>query len=123
MTHPIAIVVTTAYLDAHSQPQAARYAFRYTIDITNQGDEPVTLVSRHWRITDANEQVQEVQGAGVVGEQPEIDPGQTFTYTSGAILQTQTGIMQGSYQMRRADGSEFDAPIPAFALVPPTALH
>jgi|SRR5690554_422082 len=124
-THPaIHIGVDTAYLKDQSLPGAQRFVFRYTIAITNHSDNAVQLISRHWHITDADEQVQEVQGLGVVGEQPVIAPGQTYTYTSGAVLETQTGIMQGSYQMRAIDDGEmFETPIPAFALVPPTALH
>lgn len=123
MKDPIHIDVSTAYLDGESLAEARRFVFRYTIAITNEGSEAVQLISRHWRITDAEEQVQEVQGLGVVGEQPTIEPGQTYTYSSGAILETETGMMQGSYQMRSASGELFDAPIPAFALVPPMALH
>lgn len=123
MNTAIHIDVDTAYLQDQSLPEAQRYVFRYTIAITNRGEDAVQLISRHWRITDAEEQVQEVQGLGVVGEQPVIAPGQTYTYTSGAVLETQTGMMQGSYQMRAAGGELFDTPIPAFALVPPTALH
>lgn len=123
MNEPIHIDVNTAYLDGESLPEARRFVFRYTIAITNESAEAVQLISRHWRITDADEQVQEVQGLGVVGEQPTIAPGQTYTYSSGAILETKTGMMQGSYQMRSAAGDVFDAPIPAFALVPPMALH
>ena len=120
---PIRVSVKTNYIAAQSQPAEQRYVYAYTITIANQGEEPAQLISRHWHITDANEKVQEVRGLGVVGEQPVIAPGASYTYTSGVILETETGIMQGSYQMRSDSGQEFDAPIPAFALVPPHAMH
>ncbi|MDO3383558.1 Co2+/Mg2+ efflux protein ApaG [Gilvimarinus algae] len=119
----IDIEVETGYLPEQSAPELRRYAFRYTITIHNHGEESAQLISRHWRITDAEDQVQEVKGEGVVGEQPSIPPGGYFRYTSGAILQTQGGTMEGSYHMRRPCGQEFEAAIPAFALVRPGALH
>ncbi|ACE83207.1 Co2+/Mg2+ efflux protein ApaG [Cellvibrio japonicus] len=122
-TNLIHVSVKTSYITAQSQPVEQRYVYSYTITIANQGDEPAQLISRHWRITDANEKLQEVRGTGVVGEQPVIAPGKSYTYTSGVILETETGIMEGSYQMRSESGIEFDAPIPAFALVPPHAVH
>lgn len=119
----IQVSVKTTYINSQSEPLAHRYVYAYTITIANQGDVPAQLISRHWLITDANDKRQEVQGIGVVGEQPHIKPGDSYTYTSGVILETETGIMQGSYQMRAEDGSLFDADIPAFALVPPHAIH
>lgn len=119
----IQVSVKTTYINAQSEPLAHRYVYAYTITIANQGDVPAQLISRNWLITDANDKRQEVQGIGVVGEQPHIKPGDSYTYTSGVILETETGIMQGSYQMRAEDGSLFDADIPAFALVPPHAIH
>lgn len=119
----IQVSVKTIYIPAQSEPVAHRYVYAYTITIANQGDVAAQLISRQWLITDANEKKQEVQGIGVVGEQPHILPGETYTYTSGVILETETGIMQGSYQMQAEDGNLFDAPIPAFALVPPHAIH
>jgi ApaG protein len=119
----IHVSVKTTYVTAQSQPVEQRYVYAYTITIANQGEETAQLVSRHWRITDANNKLQEVQGMGVVGEQPVIEPGKSYTYTSGVILETETGIMEGTYHMRGNDGAMFDAPIPTFALVPPHAMH
>lgn len=119
----IRVSVKTTYVAAQSQPLEQRYVYAYTITIANQGDDTAQLISRHWRITDANNKLQEVQGMGVVGEQPVIEPGKSYTYTSGVILETETGIMEGMYHMRRDDGSMFDATIPTFALVPPHAIH
>ncbi|WP_416377409.1 Co2+/Mg2+ efflux protein ApaG [Cellvibrio sp. NN19] len=119
----IQIQVRTNYMEAQSTPHERRYVYTYTITIANKSDTPAQLISRHWRITDANEKLQEVQGIGVVGEQPHLKPGESYTYTSGVILETETGIMEGTYHMRADDGAMFDAPIPTFALVPPSALH
>jgi ApaG protein len=119
----IDISVQTQYLQEQSDPAKNRYAFSYTIGIQNLGDEPVKLLSRHWIITDENNQVEEVKGPGVVGLQPLIQPGQKFVYTSGAVLTTQFGTMQGSYEMLKPDGSRFDAPIPAFLLSRPHSVH
>lgn len=122
MTHKIDISVKTAYRPDQTLPQQ-RYVYTYTITIANQGDESAQLISRHWIIRDANDNVQEVQGIGVVGEQPLITPGNSYTYTSGVVLETETGMMEGSYQMRTDEGNTFAADIPVFALVPPHALH
>ncbi len=119
----IEVLVRTSFIESQSVPLEHRYVYTYTITIANNGDIPAQLISRHWRITDANEKLQEVQGVGVVGEQPHLKPGESYTYTSGVILETETGIMEGTYQMRTEDGVMFDAPIPLFALVPPRALH
>lgn len=119
----IQVSVKTTYVAAQSQPLEQRYVYAYTITIANQGYETAQLISRHWRITDANDKLQEVQGVGVVGEQPVIEPGKSYTYTSGVILETETGLMEGTYHMRRNDGAMFDAAIPTFALVPPHAIH
>jgi len=119
----INVSVQTTYMAAQSIPQQQRFVYAYTITISNQGENPATLISRHWRISDANDNLQEVKGMGVVGEQPLIAPGESYTYTSGVVLETETGIMEGSYQMRSNSGELFDAPIPAFALVPPHAIH
>ena len=119
----ISVNVKAQYIKTQSVPAEHRYVYAYTITIANQGDEPAQLISRDWRITDANEKLQEVQGLGVVGEQPHLKPGETYTYTSGVILETETGLMEGTYQMRTDAGAMFDAPIPAFALVPPHAVH
>ncbi len=123
MTMPIDITIRTSYIAAQSRPEIKRFVYSYTITITNHSDSNAQLISRHWRIKDANENLQEVRGLGVVGEQPHLAAGESYTYTSGVILETETGMMEGSYQMRRDDGSTFDAPIPMFALVPPHAIH
>lgn len=123
MTMPIDITIRTSYIAAQSRPEIKRFVYSYTITITNHSDSNAQLISRHWRIKDANENLQEVRGLGVVGEQPHLAAGKSYTYTSGVILETETGMMEGSYQMRRDDGSTFDAPIPMFALVPPHAIH
>lgn len=123
MTHSITVNVKTQYLAAQSQPEEKRYVFAYTITIINEGDEPAQLIGRHWVITDSDQQVQEVQGLGVVGQQPRLGPGEDYTYTSGVILATQTGTMRGSYEMQDDQGVPFAAPIPEFALVPPHLLH
>ena len=97
--------------------------FSYTITIRNEGEVPAKLLTRHWVITDANGRSQEVRGDGVVGEQPYLKPGQGFRYSSGAVLETPVGAMQGSYQMVADDGATFDAAIPAFRLAIPGMLH
>lgn len=123
MPHAINIEVNTKYLSEQSRPAENKYVFAYTITITNQGDQPAQLVGRYWRIVDANSQIQEVQGIGVVGEQPHLAPGESYTYTSGAVLQTPTGTMEGHYEMQGEGGETFNATIPAFALVKPSLLH
>jgi len=120
---PIDISVTTQYLHEQSDPKEGKYAFSYTIGIENRGEQPLKLLSRHWIITDDNNQVEEVRGPGVVGLQPLIQPGQKFVYTSGAVLTTQFGTMQGSYEILKPDGSKFEAPIPAFLLSRPHSVH
>lgn len=121
--HDIRIQVATHYVDDQSQPDVGRFVFAYTITIENSGDMPAKLLSRHWVITDANGKVQEVSGDGVVGEQPHLSPGETFRYSSGAVLDTPVGAMQGSYRMQADNGIGFDAPIPAFTLAVPGMLH
>jgi ApaG protein len=121
--HQIQIDVRTSYLPGQSEPGQNRYVFAYTITITNAGSVPARLVTRHWIITDANEQKREVHGEGVVGEQPYLLPGTSFQYTSGTILETPVGTMQGSYQMIADDGTAFDAEIPSFTLSIPRTLH
>ena len=120
---PIRIEVETAYLDHQSEPDDGRYAFAYSITIHNDGTVAAKLLSRHWIITDADGGVQEVRGEGVVGEQPLIRPGEHFHYSSGAILPTPVGSMRGAYTMIDASGHEFQAPIAAFTLARPGALH
>ena len=119
----IGIHVSTDYVDEQSEPDADRYVFAYTITISNNGDVPARLMSRHWIITDANGKVQEVSGDGVVGEQPHLSPGEEFRYSSGAVLETPVGAMQGLYRMVADNGVNFDAPIPPFTLAVPGVLH
>ena len=119
----IHIHIETAYLEAQSEPEEQRFVFSYTITIRNEGTQAAQLVSRHWLITDSNGKTQEVRGNGVVGEQPHLRPGQSFRYSSGAIIETPVGTMQGSYQMRSDEGLTFDAPIPAFRLAMPGIVH
>jgi len=119
----IRIHVATDYIDDQSEPDADRYVFAYTITISNNGEMPATLMSRHWIITDANGKVQEVNGDGVVGEQPYLQPGERFRYSSGAVLETPVGAMQGLYRMETDTGSTFDAPIEPFTLAVPGLLH
>ncbi|MGH1370671.1 MAG: Co2+/Mg2+ efflux protein ApaG [Cellvibrionaceae bacterium] len=119
----INIQIKTKYLADQSQPEQQKYVFSYTITICNNSDERTQLVSRRWKIVDANDEIQEVAGIGVVGEQPFIEAGDQYTYTSGSVLDTATGTMEGSYQMRDDRGEEFDVIIPTFALVHPQRLH
>jgi ApaG protein len=121
--HHINIDVVTAYIQEQSDPNDKRFVFAYTITIKNSGQVPAKLLTRHWLITDANGKVQEVRGDGVVGEQPYLQPGQGFRYSSGAVLETPVGSMQGSYQMIADDGSLFDAPISPFSLAVPGVVH
>ena len=121
--YALEISVATQFLDEQSDPDGDRYVFAYTIRIRNLGRLPAQLLDRHWVITDGNGKVEEVRGEGVVGEQPRLEPGEAFTYTSGAVLETAVGSMQGSYHMSGDDGTEFDAPIPPFTLSVPRTLH
>ena len=122
-TFDIRIQVVTDYVDEQSEPEADRYVFSYTITIANIGEQPARLISRHWVITDANGKVQEVTGDGVVGEQPHLNPGEEFRYSSGAVLETPVGAMQGLYRMEADNGVNFDAPIAPFTLAVPGVLH
>ena len=121
--HRIRVDVSTNYVEDQSNPDEGRFVFSYTITIRNEGTQPARLVTRHWLITDANGKVQEVVGEGVVGEQPHLQPGQGFRYSSGAILETPVGAMQGKYHMVADDGEQFDAPIAPFRLAMPGVLH
>jgi ApaG protein len=125
MTEKNKIIVEAApeFIEAQSAPQENRYVFAYTITITNIGENPAKLLNRHWLITDANGKVQEVRGEGVIGEQPYLKPGESFCYTSGAMLETPVGTMQGMYTMRSDEGDDFDANIPRFTLSIPRTLH
>lgn len=118
-THRIRVTVEPFFLEEKSSPDDRRYVWAYHVQIENQGAEAVTLKSRYWRITDAVGQVQEVRGEGVVGEQPVIEPGEAYEYTSGAPLSTPSGIMSGSYRMTTATGADFEVEIPAFSLDSP----
>lgn len=111
------------YIPEQSDPENNRYIFAYTITIKNVGSVPAQLVSRHWIITDGNNEVQEVRGLGVVGKQPLLQPGESFQYTSGSSLTTAIGTMKGAYQMVAEDGTHFEAEIPEFVLASPRALH
>lgn len=119
VTREIRVRVSPEYLPDQSEPEDSRYFWAYKVEITNLGKETVQLRTRHWRITDANGRTEEVRGPGVVGEQPTLEPGQTFTYSSGCPLRTPQGLMVGSYQMVDAGGTMFDVAIPAFSLDSP----
>ena len=121
--HDIAVDVATRFLADQSAPEDGRFVFAYTIRISNRGQVPARLLSRHWVITDDNGKVQEVRGEGVVGEQPWLRPGDDFEYTSGAVLETALGTMTGSYQMLADDGTHYDAAIAPFTLSIPRTLH
>lgn len=121
--YDIQVTVNTKYIEAESNPEANRYVFAYTITIKNQGDIATKLISRHWIITDANNRIQEVKGKGVIGEQPYLRAGESFQYTSGTMLETPVGSMQGSYQMITDDDQHFDAIIEPFTLALPQILN
>jgi len=121
--YEITVAARTAFIPDQSDLDGNRYVFAYTITITNTGTLPAQLVSRHWIITDANNQVQEVRGEGVVGEQPLLRPNESFQYTSGTAIATPVGTMRGTYQMIAEDGKQFDAAIPEFTLSMPRVLH
>ncbi len=116
VTRGISVTVTSRYMPEESSPDHGRYFFAYTVEIINTSLDRVQLRARHWLITDGHGQVQEVRGAGVVGEEPVLGPGESFSYTSGCPLTTPSGTMQGSYLMETASGETFDAAIPAFSL-------
>jgi ApaG protein len=119
----IQVDVQSSYIVEHSSPENGQYVFAYTVTIRNTGEIAAQLRTRHWIITDANEQVQEVRGDGVVGEQPHLAPGEGFQYTSAAVIETPVGSMHGSYQLIADDGHRFDAPIAAFSLCVPQLVH
>ena len=119
ITSKIRITVEPEYLEDQSDPDENYHVWAYTIGIENHRDDSVTLKTRYWKITDAQGRIQEVRGAGVVGEQPTLQPGERFEYTSGAPLPTPSGFMVGSYQMEVGDGSKIDVDIPAFSLDSP----
>ena len=119
----IDVQVETAYVSEHSVPDEDRFVFAYTITLVNRGSITAQLISRHWFITDADNRTEEVEGEGVVGEQPVLKPGEGFRYTSGAVIETPVGTMHGTYQMVAEDGRTFDATIPRFILSAPRTLH
>lgn len=121
--YTIDVQVQTRFVPDQSAPNENRYVFAYTIKLHNTGGVPARLLTRHWVITDANGKVEEVFGEGVVGEQPWMRPGDDYEYTSGAVLETAVGTMQGSYQMMADDGTRFEALIPSFTLSIPRTLH
>ena len=123
VTNNVRVEVESQYAPEQSQPFQNQWYFHYTVRITNEGDETVQLLSRHWIITDAAGQTEEVRGAGVVGEQPVLAPGESFQYTSGCPLKTSTGVMHGTYQMVTEGGDHFDVEIAAFALHEPYTVH
>jgi ApaG protein len=117
------IDVETRYIDRESDPAANRFVFAYTITIRNDGDAAGQLLNRHWWVTDGHGDVQEVQGPGVVGQQPRIPPGESFRYTSAALIATPVGAMHGYYEFQRDDGERFQVPIPAFSLSIRAIVH
>lgn len=121
--HEISVATRVVFIPDQSDVERSRYVFAYTITITNTGSVAAQLLTRHWIITDANGEVQEVKGDGVIGEQPLLKPKQSFEYTSGTAIATPVGTMRGSYQMIAEDGVRFDAPIPEFTLSMPRVLH
>ena len=123
LTEGIRVRVQSQYLADQSSPKDDRYVFAYTITISNESMKTAQLRTRHWVITDGRGTIEEVRGDGVVGEQPLLQPGEHFEYTSGAVLETSVGTMQGSYGMLADDGTRFEAPIPAFTLAVPRTLH
>jgi len=123
ITHDIRVEVLSRHSPENSKPQQGEWVFQYTVRITNQGTDTVQLISRHWIITDALDHVEEVKGPGVVGEQPVLAPGQSFKYSSWCPLKTPTGMMHGTYQMTRSDGTRFDIEIAPFALRARYSVH
>ena len=119
----IEVSARSAFIPERSDAEKGRYVFAYTITITNKGSLAAQLLSRHWIITDARNEVQEVKGDGVIGEQPLLHPNESFQYTSGASIATPVGTMRGTYHMVADDGTRFDAPIPEFTLAVPRVLH
>ena len=122
-TDGIRVTVKAVYVPEQSSPRVRRYVFAYTVKIANEGSAAAQLRSRHWVITDGEGKVEEVRGPGVVGQQPTLEPGDEFEYTSGCVLATPRGEMQGTYQMHRPDGSAFDAAIAPFSLTLPFSLN
>ena len=122
-TRGVRVNVNSTYIPERSSKTKSQFFFAYRVSITNEGNTPVKLLSRHWVVTDANEQIEEVSGPGVVGEQPLLRFGEAFTYTSACVLKTPLGVMRGTYQMLTEDGGKFDAEIAPFTLAQKVALH
>jgi len=123
VTNSVRVEVESRYAADRSQPFQSQWFFHYTVRISNEGEETVQLLSRHWIITDGTGRVEEVEGPGVVGEQPVLAPGESFEYTSGCPLKTATGTMRGTYQMVTEDGTHFDVEIAPFTLAEPYTVH
>lgn len=123
VTNNVRVEVESQFAAEHSQPFQSQWVFHYTVRITNEGDETVQLLSRHWIITDATGHTEEVRGPGVVGEQPVLAPGESFQYTSRCPLETSTGVMRGTYQMVTESGGHFDVEVAPFALHEPYTVH
>ncbi|MBS0383555.1 MAG: Co2+/Mg2+ efflux protein ApaG [Proteobacteria bacterium] len=121
--YAVEVEVEARYVAEQSKPESNRYVFAYVVTLRNLGVMPVRLQTRHWVITDANGKVEEVRGDGVVGEQPRLQPGEHYSYTSGAVLETQVGTMRGAYLFHADDGTDFEVPIPEFVLSVPRTLH
>jgi len=121
--HRFEVEVKPRYLPSESDPQARRWVFAYSIEIHNRGSAPARLRNRHWVITDANGERQEVRGRGVVGEEPHIQPGESFRYSSAAVLETPVGSMQGDYEFESESGERFLVSIPVFSLLVPNVVH
>jgi ApaG protein len=121
--YEITVKARSTYVPEQSDEDGGRFVFAYPITITNTGTVAARLISRHWIITDSDARVQEVRGMGVVGEQPMLQPDESFEYTSGTAIATAVGTMRGTYQMVADDGTAFDAPIPEFTLSIPRVLH
>ncbi|MDM7322681.1 MAG: Co2+/Mg2+ efflux protein ApaG [Gammaproteobacteria bacterium] len=119
----IEVLPEPAFLEQHSDPTQHRYVFSYTITLRNVGDVPAQLLERHWLITHADGRIEEVRGPGVVGAQPRLEPGESYTYSSGAVLDTPVGTMQGEYLFVTDEGERFLVPIPRFTLSIPRVLH
>jgi len=122
-TPTIVVSVVSEYLPQQSDPEKNRYVHAYHVSITNEGKENAQLLNRHWIIIDGNEEVQEVQGEGVIGQQPNLHPGETYKYTSGTIIKTEVGCMHGSYEMLSESGEHFLASIPPFTLATPGTIQ
>lgn len=121
--YEVTVTAQAGYLADQSSEADSRYVFGYHITLCNSGTVAAQLISRHWQITDADSKVQEVRGLGVIGEQPLLQPGEVYQYSSGSVIETPVGVMRGTYQMVAEDGTHFDAVIPEFVLSMPRVLH